>query len=81
MYMTYLVTITSQGQISIPAPLRRQFKLNQTKKARVEAVNDTIVIHPEPDIMDFEGIFKTTKKIPFKKIRRAFEEALARGEA
>ena len=34
----------------------------------------------EKDILSFEGIFKTKKKIPFKKIRKAFEEALGRGE-
>lgn len=31
-----------------------------------------------PDILSFEGIFKTKKKIPFKKARKAFGEYLAR---
>lgn len=33
------------------------------------------------DILELRGIFKTKKRIPFRKIRKAFEEALARGEA
>ena len=32
------------------------------------------------DILSFEGIFKTKKKISSRKIRKAFEEALGRGE-
>lgn len=80
MHMSYLVTITSQGQISIPAPLRRQFGLDKTKKAHVEAFGDSIIVKPEPNLLALEGIFKTKKKISPEKIRQAFEEALARGE-
>lgn len=79
--MIHFVTITSQGQISIPAEIRRRFSLDQRKKARVEVVGDKIIITPEKDIEELMGIFKTTKKIPFRKARKAFEEALARGEA
>lgn len=79
--MLHYVTITSQGQISIPAAIRRQFNLDKIRKAIVEVEEDKIVIRPEKDIFQLRGVFKTNKKIPFRKIREAFEEALARGEA
>ncbi|OGG02155.1 hypothetical protein A2W14_06515 [Candidatus Gottesmanbacteria bacterium RBG_16_37_8] len=79
--MIHYVTITSQGQISIPVEIRRQFSLDKRKKAMVEVVGDKIIITPEREIDELMGIFKTDKKIPFRKARQAFEEALARGEA
>lgn len=39
-----------------------------------------VIIKPQKDIDDLMGIFKTKKKIPFRVARRAFEEAMARGE-
>ena len=81
MNMSYIVTITSQGQMSIPAPLRRKFGLYKTRKAHVDVAGDTIVVQPERDILEFGGIFKTDKKISFKKTRTSFEGALSRGDA
>ena len=80
MYMLHYVTITSQGQITIPAVIRRKHGLDKIKKAQVISNGDNIIIKPETDIMDLYGVFKTKKRIPFKKAREAFEEAMARGE-
>ncbi len=79
--MTYFVTITSQGQMSIPAALRRQFGLEKTRKAIVRADSGKIIVEPIADILSLRGVFKTKKKIPFSISRKAFEEALARGVA
>lgn len=79
--MTYTVTITSQGQMSIPVDLRRAFGLDKTRKAIVYADGDKIVVEPVKDILELRGVVKTKKKIPFRTIRNAFEEALAKGEA
>ena len=78
--MLHYVTITSQGQISIPAVIRRKFGLDKTKKAIVEADDEKIIIKPEPDIMELYGVFKTKKKISPGKLRRMLDEAWARGE-
>lgn len=79
--MTYIVTVTSQGQISIPAPIRRKLRLDKSRLAIVRLRGDEITIKPVKDILDMRGIFKTDKKIDFKETRKKFEEALARGEA
>ena len=78
MYMLHYVTITSQGQITIPAEIRRKFALDKVKRATVEVEGDRIVIEPEADILKLRGIFKTKKRIPFKKVRVAFGEYMAR---
>ncbi|MBI5619847.1 AbrB/MazE/SpoVT family DNA-binding domain-containing protein [Candidatus Gottesmanbacteria bacterium] len=77
---TYTVSITSQGQISIPADLRRALGLHKKTKAIVRADEGKMVVEPVPDILDFKGIFKVKKTASRQEERRAFEEALARGE-
>lgn len=52
----YTVTITKQGQISIPAKLRKKFGLQKTQKAIVSEEKNRIVIEPVPDILELEGI-------------------------
>ncbi|OGC91608.1 hypothetical protein A2899_05240 [Candidatus Amesbacteria bacterium RIFCSPLOWO2_01_FULL_49_25] len=79
--MTHLVTVTSQGQISIPAPLRRQFQLDKIRKAFVHAENGKIIITPSADIPSLRGIFASTKRLPYKTTRAAFETAMSKGLA
>jgi AbrB family looped-hinge helix DNA binding protein len=58
----YPVSITSQGQISIPAPIRRLLGLNEGSKAIVSTDNGKIVIEPVVDFLDLAGTFKTNEK-------------------
>lgn len=75
--MEYLVSITSQGQISIPAPLRRLLALEKYRKAFVSLEDKKIVVEPAEDLLSLKGAFKTNKKIPFQKTREGFIEYLA----
>lgn len=81
MYMTYFITITSQGQISIPAPIRRRFALDKIKKATLEVKNNKIIIEPIKDLSELKGVFKTNKKVTFRSARDAFEKALSKSKA
>lgn len=80
MHMLYPVTITSQGQITIPAKLRRELDLDKTKRLILKVEDQKLIAEKEPDILALRGVFKTKKRIPFSKARKAFEEAMARGE-
>lgn len=60
--MTYTVTITSQGQISIPAQIRRDLDLSKSKKAIVSVKNGNVIIEPVKDLLEFAGSIKTAKK-------------------
>jgi AbrB family looped-hinge helix DNA binding protein len=60
--MTYTVSITTQGQISIPAPLRRKLGLDTHKKANVTEREGKLIIEPVKDFLELGGSLHTTKK-------------------
>lgn len=75
--MIYTVSITRQGQISIPAKLRRELGLDKTTKAVVSKQDGKIIVEPARDVLDLQGVFKTNIKISPRVARRKFEEYLA----
>lgn len=76
--MTYRVSITSQGQITIPAKLRRKLGLEKFKKAFISEKEGRITIEPVKDFLELKGSLKTSIKATPKQIREAFGEYLAR---
>ncbi len=60
--MTYSVTVTSQGQISIPAPLRRKLGLDKGGRAIVSENNGKVIIEPIIDLLELKGSLKSNKK-------------------
>ncbi len=60
--MTYTVSITSQGQISIPAKIRRELDLSKKKKALVSIENGKMIVEPIKDFLELKGSMKTNKK-------------------
>lgn len=60
--MTYTVSITSQGQISIPIQLRRKLDLVKNSTAIVTEENGKVIIEPVRDILQLAGSLKTNKK-------------------
>ncbi len=60
--MTYTVSVTSQGQISIPAKIRRDLGLDKTRQAIVSQEDGKIIVKPVRDFLDLGGSLKTTKK-------------------
>jgi len=75
------VSVTSQGQISIPIDIRRKFGLDTVRKALVEAKEDVIIIRPVRALTTLRGTFSTDKRVPLSTIHTAFEDALAQGGA
>lgn len=75
--MMYYARLTSQGQISIPAKVRRVLSLKAGEQIIIHVEKDQATFKRVPDIDELCGIFKTKKKIPFWKIRKGFEEYLA----
>lgn len=53
--MQQIVSITNQGQITIPAAFRKVMGLNQYRKASVRTENNKIVVEPIPDLMSLAG--------------------------
>lgn len=73
----YTVSITSQGQISIPAKLRKKLGLDKNKKALVSEEDGKLVIEPVKDFLELGGSLKTDIKATPQQIREAFEKYLA----
>lgn len=76
--MIYTVSITSQGQISIPAKLRKELGLQNGTKALVSAEEDKLIIEPVRDFLELRGSLKTNIKATPRQIREAFGEYLAK---
>ncbi len=60
--MSYTVSITSQGQISIPAKIRQELGLSKRKKALVSIENGKVIIEPVREFLELAGSLKTDKK-------------------
>lgn len=56
--MQQVVSITSQGQITIPAAMRAALGLNKYNKAIVKQYKDKIMVEPVEDVLDFKGSLK-----------------------
>lgn len=52
--MIYSATVTSQGQITIPAKIRRKL-FKDTKSANITVDNNQIIIQPVPDLLSLAG--------------------------
>lgn len=61
--MTYTVSITSQGQISIPAKIRRELGLEKRKNALVSGENGKMVVESIKDLFELGSSLQTNKKL------------------
>jgi len=77
--MQQVVTITSQGQITIPAKMRRKGGFGD--KAIIEEKGDGFILKPVKDFRDLAGAYKhkALKGLSFDEIRE--REKSAMGEA
>lgn len=76
--MTYTVSITSQGQISIPVELRKKLGLNKKSKAIVSEQEGKLVVEPVKDLLKLRGSLKSNKRpIPNDKLHDLFGQFIA----
>lgn len=73
MNMGTFVTITAQGQISIPARFRRALGLERFRKALVNVRDDKIIIEPVGDVVSLAGVL-SKKKMKGKTINTIIKE-------
>ena len=75
--MTYLVTVTSQGQISIPAHLRRKLALDKTQLT-ISEEDGKLILETVPDLLSLGGSLKTNKKpLSNKELHEVVAKAMA----
>lgn len=75
--MEMFINITSQGQISIPANIRRS--LGFSKKILVRTFENKLVLEPAPDVLSLEGslILNAKKSRNIKNIIKTEKKAFA----
>lgn len=80
MYMQQFVSITQQGQITLPASMRRLMALDLYKKALVKVEKDKIIIEPVADFLSLGGTLKNKakKNRNIKKIIQLEEKTIAK---
>ena len=59
--MSDIVSVTSQGQMSIPAKIRRELNIDR-KKVEVRRQDNGFFVEPIVDILSLKGSLKTNKK-------------------
>jgi bifunctional DNA-binding transcriptional regulator/antitoxin component of YhaV-PrlF toxin-antitoxin module len=75
--MQQVVSITNQGQITLPAAIRRLFSLDKFKKVLVRAQTNQIIVEPMPDFSKMAGILKNKKiKKPIQEVIKLEEKAI-----
>ncbi|NCN06923.1 MAG: AbrB/MazE/SpoVT family DNA-binding domain-containing protein [Candidatus Pacebacteria bacterium] len=69
--MQRTVSITTQGQLTIPKAIRRLFGILGSAKATIQVVDDTIVVKPRKDFWSLEGSLASDIKLSDKQLKAA----------
>lgn len=81
--MLQTTTITSKGQVTIPAYFRQQLGLQVGQKVKFSLEKNKpqqLLIEPIPNFEDLMGAFKTNKKYSKKKARQQIIKDIVAGK-
>lgn len=74
-------TVTSKGQVTIPAKIRQQLSLRAGDRLQFESTGQEVSIRvvPKRELADFAGILRSAKPFPgTRAVRETTARALAR---
>lgn len=63
MYMTYTLAVTSQGQVSIPAEVRRLWGILKRGQITLTLHGKKAIVEPARDILDYVGSLNKYAKV------------------
>jgi AbrB family looped-hinge helix DNA binding protein len=69
--MRRVVSITSQGQLTIPKSIRRSFGIKGAVKAVVRKKGRTIIVEPKYGFWSLEGMLKSSVRLSDSELRKA----------
>ncbi|MBI2426943.1 MAG: AbrB/MazE/SpoVT family DNA-binding domain-containing protein [Candidatus Kerfeldbacteria bacterium] len=61
--MEHVVTITRQGQLTIPQAIRRHFRIHDSTKVVIRTLGNTIVVEPKGDFWSLSGGLKSSVRL------------------
>jgi AbrB family looped-hinge helix DNA binding protein len=70
-----VATISSKGQVTLPAQMRKKLNIKPKDRLVLETVDDTIVIKRAPDLFELEGFLG--KSVGERKEREAVARAVS----
>ncbi len=71
--MQSIVSITSQGQVTIPVKIRQAFGIKGSTKAIIKKQGNQIVIEPKKDFWSLAGSLKSSVKLSDRQLKKARE--------
>lgn len=71
--MQDVVSITSQGQLTIPMSIRRSFGIKGSIKAVIRKENNLIIVEPKKDFWSLAGSLTSEVKLSDKQLQEARE--------
>jgi len=71
--MQQIVSITRQGQLTIPKSFLEDMGITSSTKAVVEKKGDTLVVSPKKDFWSLAGSLKSAVKLSEEDIKKARE--------
>lgn len=72
--MEQVVSITSQGQLTIPKNILRHFGINSATKAVVKMQKGVIMVEPKNDFWALAGSLKSDIKLSDSQLRKARDQ-------
>lgn len=72
--MQNIVSITSQGQLTIPRSIRKSFGMKQSTKAVIEKVGNKIIVEPRGDFWSLAGSLSSKIKLSDSQLKEARKE-------
>ncbi|MBI3559206.1 AbrB/MazE/SpoVT family DNA-binding domain-containing protein [Candidatus Gottesmanbacteria bacterium] len=75
--MTAITTMTSKGQVTIPAFLREELQLLPRQKIFFSPVPEGILLKKAQDFFSLGGTLKTTKKFNIKAMKKSAQKLVS----
>ncbi len=72
--MQQVVSITSQGQLTIPKSMLKAFGITSATKAVIRKTDTALVVEPKKDFWSLEGSLKSDIKLSDDELRKAREQ-------
>ena len=69
--MKEIVSITSQGQLTIPKSIRKAFGIKGSTKAIIEKKGRLLIVEPKTDFWSLGGSLKSKVKLTDKQLKSA----------
>jgi len=69
--MPDIVSITSQGQLTIPVSIRQSFGIKGSVKAIIRKEENLIIVEPKKDFWSLEGALASEVKLSDEELREA----------